>query len=133
MNRLILLIACLALLAGTAYTADPIPTRDITMRAGADYRLLFSRKYNGQPIDLTGCNYYGQFRGANGELFANFSSNAVTPTTSGRISVRLSHRQTLKLSGKAGIWDLLEVNSSGVQTYIMGGKASVLPTQTRVP
>lgn len=132
MRRLILIIALL--LAPTIALAigdDAPPAWDITMMAGEDYRLLFALAYNGQPIDLTGNTYAGQFRSAPGaQVFANFSANAVS---GGRISVRLSRAQTLALSGKSGVWDLVQRTSAGLVSYAMTGKCTVRPTSTRLP
>jgi hypothetical protein len=50
-----------------------------------------------------------------------------------RVSLRLPWPITRALSGKTGVWDLVQVNTIGKIRYLMGGKAFVRPTSTVLP
>ena len=124
----------LAPLPALAIGDDPPPSYDIIMLAGADYSLTLTLANNGTPIDQTGNTYVAQFRSAPGSsIFASYSCNSPAPV-SGQIQCRLSKAQTLALSGKAGVWDLLLQSPSGTVEYLFGvGKAGVKPTSSRLP
>jgi hypothetical protein len=131
MRRLLLIVITLVCLTVPALAEEPT----LTMKAGADYRatLVWSNPQTGTPINLTGNSYAAQFRSApypGGQLFANYSAIVTSPVT-GTMELRLSRAQTSTLSGKAGVWDLRQTDSSGLVTYQFGGKVVVLPTVTR--
>lgn len=113
----------------------PIPF-DLTMLAGSDFNFPLKATTNaGAAIDLTGYSYKAQFRSAPapaGIVFANYSV-AVLNAPTGLFQISLSKYKTLELSGKTGVWDLLQVDPAGKVTYQMSGKAAVKPTATRLP
>jgi hypothetical protein len=140
MKRLILiifalLVLCSPLHAATSHIDMPTPF-DITMLAGSDFSLsLKSTNELGTTIDLTGYQFRAQFRSAPapaGVVFANYSISIMN-APSGLFQVTLSRFKTLSLSGKSGVWDLLQTDPSGKVVYLISGKAAVKPTATRLP
>lgn len=128
MHKLFIII--ILLLATTTFAAE---TGDLIMKAGADYRANLTWTQSGVPVNLTGRSYSAQFRSAaypGGTLFATYSA-VITSATLGKMDLRLSKAQTTALSGKTGVWDLRQVDSTGLVTYQFGGKVVVLPTVTR--
>ena len=128
-----LLTLILLLITSSALAFDP-GTYDIAMLAGEDYRLTLKlTDSTGSAMNLTGCSYAAQFRSApapTGSVFATYSTS-VTSAGTGTISVRLSRAQTSLSSGKSGLWDLKQTDSTGLVSYILTGKCSVRPTVTR--
>ena len=108
----------------------------MVMLAGADYSLdLKITNIVGAAVNLTGYTYYAQFRAApapGGVVFATYSTPLVDAVT-GKTRVSLSKRQTTKLSGRTGIWDLLQTDFSGKAKFILSGKVTVKSTATSVP
>lgn len=133
MIRPIIIALLLIMLPVQCPAADP-GFYNITMQAGEDYRLTLKLAgRTGAAIDLTGNTYAAQFRSApapSGTVFATYTATVASPA-SGQISVRLSKAQTVALSGKAGLWDLLQIDAAGLATYLLTGKCSVRPTVTR--
>jgi hypothetical protein len=121
--------------AGT--TQDYLPTQfDIYMLAGADYALYFTETdYTGGAIDITGYRYVAQYRNSpapTGTLFATYSTAIINGPT-GRLKMTLSKEQTTSLSGTSGVWDLLQIDPTGMLTYLSSGRVSVVPTVTEGP
>ena len=120
---------------------------DIVMMAGADYDLALNLKSPfGGGIYLADKDYVAQFRSAaspGGVLFARFSTatfnsysarpSQIPYVRSGYIYLRLPAATTRQLSGKSGLWDLLQINSLGRIRCMMSGKAIVRPTTTVLP
>lgn len=141
MIRSLLLIPLLTLAFVThaqAQGQNDLPTPfDMVMLADADYNLTITHTdpASGAVINLTGYSFYAQFRSApapSGAVYATYSTPIVNASL-GRSRVSLSCAQTLANSGKSGIWDLLMVSNTGVSTYVLAGKAKVMPTATRRP
>jgi hypothetical protein len=140
MHHLLLTLSCCLLLCSTVQAASShidLPTPfDVVMLAGSDFNFpLKATNATGAAIDITGYSYRAQFRSApapGGVLFANYST-AVLNGPAGLFQISLSKFKTLALSGKAGVWDLLQVDPTGKVTYQMSGKAAVKPTATRLP
>lgn len=117
-----------------AQNQNDLPTTfDMVMLAGADYSLALTNKnISGTPIDLTGYQFKAQFRSAatpTGTLFATYSTST-TNTAAGQFKVTLSRAQTTALTGKIGVWDLLQIDNTGKYTFLLSGKAVVKPTVT---
>lgn len=135
-----LLIPLLLLAFATSSPAqgqNDLPTPfDMVMLAGADYRLsIVNTTAAGLAVNITGYTYYAQFREAPapaGALFASYSASVVD-AAAGKLSVRLSRAQTWALSGKTGIWDLLQIDNTGKATFIAAGQVAVRPAATRWP
>lgn len=138
MVKLCMVIALLlSLLSFPSYAQNQndLPTQfDIVMLAGADYLLsLKITDPSGAPINVTGYQFAAQFREApapSGTLFATYSTSIVS-ATAGQIRIKLSKARTMNLTGKVGLWDLLQIDSAGRYSFLVGGKASVRNTVTR--
>lgn len=82
---------------------------------------------------------YGPYSSASGWVYSNFSSWTTSVTAfspfvrSGHIQLSVPGTKTRALSGKSGVWDLVQVNILGKIRYMMGGKAMVRPTSTVLP
>jgi hypothetical protein len=109
---------------------------DIVMMSGADYQLsIKNTDANGAAINLTGYQYASQFRSAPspaGVLFATYSTSIVS-AAAGEFKIELSRTKTRALSGNSGVWDLLQIDATGKETYLLSGRAAVLPSVTRRP
>jgi hypothetical protein len=147
MKRLITGILLVLSLFGNAPAIEQpnLPSAfDMIMLAGADYAQAFQiRTSSGVIVNMTGKTFAAQFRAATapaGALYANFSTVTRIPFTTysglvtsypAVIDVKLSKAQTTRLSGKSGVWDLKQTDSSGLVSYILTGKAVVRPTVTQ--
>jgi len=131
--KTLLISALLALIVTAAFAFDP-GVYDVTMYAGEDFKLtLLLKDSGGATMNLTGNTYAAQFRSAPapaGTVFATYSASAPTPAN-GQIEVKLSRTQTATNTGKAGMWDLRQTDSTGMVSYLLTGKAAVKPTVTR--
>lgn len=82
---------------------------------------------------------YGPYSSASGWVFSNASTWTQVATTynsyirSSYIQLTLPGGTTRSLSGKTGLWDLVQVNTLGKIRYLMGGKAMVRPAVTVLP
>jgi hypothetical protein len=112
---------------------DPA-TYNLTIQAGEDFRLVLTLKdATGTVQNLSGYSYKSQYRSAaapSGTIYATYSCSVLSPTA-GTVSVRLSKAQTTALTGTQGVWDLLQTDSGGADSYLLKGKALVQPTVTR--
>lgn len=79
------------------------------------------------------------YSSASGWVYTNASSWTVTVPAfspyvrSSNIQLKLPGTKTRALSGKSGVWDLVQINILGKIRYMMGGKAMVRPTTTVLP
>lgn len=130
---LLLTIALFALPLRAQNQNDLPTTFDMVMLAGADYSLaLTNTTAEGTAVDITSFQYMAQFRSAPapaGTLFATYSTTT-TNAAAGQFKVTLSRARTTALSGKTGVWDLLQVDNAGKYTFLLSGKAVVKPTVT---
>lgn len=134
--KTIIMILAMALFALPlqAQNQNDLPTTfDMVMLAGADYSLALTNTTTaGTPINLSGYQFKAQFRsaaGPSGTLFSTYST-ATTNAAAGQFKVTLSRAQTTALSGKIGVWDLLQIDAGGKYTYLLSGKAVVKPMVT---
>ena len=130
MKRTILI---LLLLASTVFAFSP-GTYNLVMQAGEDFAMTLAlADTNGAAVNITGNSYAAQFRSApapGGIVFASYSV-AVTSPTHGQISMKLSSGQTTRLSGRTGVWDLRQTDTSNQKSYLLTGTCQVKPTATR--
>lgn len=110
---------------------------DMVMLSGADYSLSvqITNPADGTPVNISGYQYFAQFRSApapTGILFATYSTSIVN-SMQGQMKVKLSKAQTANLTGKSGIWDLLQLDTSSKATFLLSGKATCKPTSTVYP
>lgn len=81
----------------------------------------------------------GPYSSSSGWVYTNASSWTSTVTAfspyvrSGSIQLKIPATKTRALSGKSGVWDLVQTNVIGKIRYMMGGKAMVRPSTTVLP
>lgn len=133
-KRLLTALFLTITLASAVLAFEMLPSGNLTMYAGEDVRIVMTLKDStGTPLNLTGYAYKSQYSSTfapGGTVYATYSANVLSPTA-GTISIRLSKAQTTTLSGTQGVWDVQQTDSGGAISYIVKGKALVVPTVTR--
>lgn len=123
MRFLLILLLLLLPVSAHALGDDLPPVYDIILLSGEDYSLTLDMTYNTKPVILTGNTYTAQCKDSSNAVFANMSAYA-SPSTTGRIVVKLSNSQTAATAGKVGTWKLIQQTVGGIISYIVSGKCT---------
>lgn len=117
------------------YAFKPFSSAALQCQAFVRYSSPDGVTYSIQPSGWC----YGPYSTASGWVYSNSSSWTNYGITSrpfirsGHIQLTLPAVTTKSLSGKTGLWDLVQVNTLGKIRYLMGGKAMVRPAVTVLP
>lgn len=107
---------------------------NVCIKQGVDYREKFVYRFEGQPIDLTGVEFYMEIRDeGSGQLVLDASSYVYsTLPEEGVIEVAIPAPITRTIEAKRGLYDILLKHSSGEWERLVQGRVTFSPSVTEV-
>ena len=109
-------------------------TYNLHIQRGEDFSFIFDLKLDGVILDLTGATVISQFREDNRqgstkiEDFTATVDDVTTPNaapTLNKIKLALTDAQTVAITQDGGFYDVLVIDSNGIDTYYVEGKVTV--------
>lgn len=106
---------------------------NITVNSGENFNQTFTLESadSSSPLNLTGYSVSSQMRKHAGSATkTDFTAEALTPLTDGRIMISLTHTQTAVLKAGRYVYDIV-IEKDSIKTRVLGGMVLVKQGVTR--
>ena len=106
---------------------------NIIINSGEDFAQTFTLESSdsSSPLNLTGYSVSSQMRKHSGSTTkTDFTAEALTPLTDGRIMISLNNTQTSTLKAGRYVYDIV-IEKDSIKTRVLGGMALVRQGVTR--